>query len=49
MDDAMTVGVAQRLGDVAGDVERVFQGELRFPQQPLPQRFTFHVRHDVVQ
>ena len=43
------VGVLQRLGDLAGDLERVVDGELLLPVQPVAQRLALDERHDVVQ
>ena len=47
--DDCAVGVLERVGDLAGELERVPERELLFPLQPVPQRLAFHVRHDVVE
>ena len=47
--DAVGVGKAQRVGDFAGDLQRVVQGQLLLALQPVAQRLPLHVRHHVVQ
>ena len=36
VDDAVLVRVVERVRRLAGDAERVVQGQLRFPIQPVP-------------
>ena len=45
----MAVGVAQRVGDLARDLERGVQRELLLAREPAPQRLPLHVGHDVVE
>ena len=47
MDDAGAVRVAQRVGHLARDLERVADRELPLPREPLPQRLALDVGHDV--
>ncbi len=49
MDDVLRVRVPQGGGDISGDTERLLNGELFLPRQPVAQRFACHVRHDVEQ
>ncbi len=37
VDHALRVGIAERGGDVAGDSQRLGDGQLAFPRQPVPQ------------
>ena len=41
----MIVRVLQRLRRLLHDAERVLQRELPLPAQPVPQAFTFDIRH----
>ncbi len=43
----MIVGIVERGADIAGDSERVVHRELLFPHEPLAERFTLDVGHDV--
>ena len=43
------VGVVQRLGDVAGDLDRLADRQLLFPRDPMAKRLALDVGHDVVQ
>jgi hypothetical protein len=45
----VAVGVGQCARDLARDRQRVVQRQLRFPLEALAQRFSFDVRHDVIQ
>ncbi len=45
----MTVRVAQRVRDLAGDLKRIVQGKLLLAREPRPERLPFHIRHDVVE
>jgi hypothetical protein len=49
MDEPVRVRVRQRLGDIGGDVERLFQRELRFLLQTCLKGATCDMGHDVVQ
>ena len=49
VDDAALVGVLQRLGRLAGELERVVDGELLLPVEPVAQRLALDERHDVVE
>ena len=41
--------VAERLGDLARDLQRVLERQLLLRAQPVAQRFALDVRHDVVE
>ncbi len=43
VNDAVAVGVAQRVGYLTGDLQRVVDGELFLAVQPIAQRFAFDV------
>ena len=43
------VGVAERVGDLAGDLHRIAHRELAFAVQPLGERLALDIRHDVVE
>ena len=47
--DAVAVRVGERARHLGGDPQRVFEGELLFPRQPVAQRLALDERHDVVQ
>ena len=47
VDDAVGVGVAQRVGDLAGDLERVVDGELLFAVEPVAEGLALDEGHDV--
>src|SRR3989449_1027786 len=49
VDDALPVGVAERVGDVAGDPERLVEREPALAPQAMAQRLSLEVRHDVVE
>src|SRR6476661_7766732 len=49
MDHPMSVRVAQGVRYLAGDAERVVEGELLLALQPVAQRFPFYEGHDVIQ
>ena len=49
VDDAVGMGVVQRVGDLAGDLNGVGKGQLLLPVEPGPQRLTLDERHDVVE
>src|SRR2546426_622228 len=49
VDYVMTVGIAQGVGHFASDLERVVEGQLLLPTQPVPQRLAFDVGHDVIE
>src|SRR5438105_1159833 len=49
VDDIVLVRVGERTRDLTRDRQRVFQRQLRFLVEALPQRFSLDVRHDVVQ
>jgi hypothetical protein len=49
VDDAMAVGLGQRVGDVAQDPDAFADRELPFLHELLAQRQAGHVRHDVEQ
>ena len=49
MDDALPVGVGQRVGDLARDLQRVLHRELGLARQAVPQRLALDVGHDVVE
>ena len=48
VDDAVFVGVLQRVRHLRGDSHRVVHRQLMLPRQPIPQALPFHVWHDVV-
>jgi hypothetical protein len=47
--DAVTMRVAQGVGHLAGDRQRVVNGELALPSEPVAQGFPLHQRHDVIE
>ena len=49
VDDSLAMGERERVGDVTRDMECRLEGQLAIPQQPMPQRLAFDVRHDVVE
>jgi len=49
VDDAVSVRVVERVGDLACNANRFVYAELRFPVELIAQRFAFDVRHHVVQ
>ena len=49
MDDAVAVGVVQRVGDLGRDAYGLVDTELRFAAEFVAQCLAFDVRHDVVQ
>src|SRR5216117_1387618 len=49
VDDSLAMGESERVGDVTRDMECRLEGQLPIPQQPMPQRLAFDVRHDVVE
>ena len=49
VDHAEAVGVAQRVGDFAGDLEGVVDRQLLLAVQALPEWLPRHVGHHVVQ
>src|SRR2546426_1153757 len=49
MHDVATMGVAQGVRHLAGDVQRVLERELALADQAPAQRLSFHIRHHVVQ
>ncbi len=49
MDDALLVGVVQRLGHLPGDRHRLLDGKLRLVVQPVAQRLARDVRHGIEQ
>ena len=48
MDDSSAVSIAQGVGGLARDLDRLVQGKLLLSVEPIPQRLTFHVGHHVV-
>ena len=49
VDDALLVGVPERVGDLAGDPDGVVDRQLRLPVEPVAQRLALDERHDVVE
>src|SRR5439155_4188030 len=49
VDDPLGMGERERVGDVARDVQRVFERQPPLPYQAMPQRFSLDVRHHVVE
>ncbi len=47
VDDAQSVRRTQRVGHLARDAERVFEGKLPFPLQSSAQGLPAHVGHDI--
>jgi hypothetical protein len=47
--DAAPVGVGEGVGNLAGNVDGVAHRQLSLARDPVTQRFTVDVRHDVVQ
>ena len=46
---AFAIGVVERLGDLAGDVDGGIERQLRLPNHPTAERLAVDVRHDVVE
>jgi len=44
---ALVVGMGQRVGDLSGDLDRVFDRQLLLSGQAGSKGFTLHIRHDV--
>ena len=44
----VTMGVAQRARHLARDPQGLLDRQLTLPLEPVAQRFTFDVRHDVI-
>ena len=49
VDNALAVSVAERVGDLAGDPEGVFERKLLFTVEPGPERLPLHVGHHIVE
>ncbi len=49
VDDPLPVGVGQRIGHLARELERLVHRELRLAIQAIPQRLALDVRHHVVE
>ena len=49
MHDTLSVGIGQAVGNLPCDSDRILEGQLPFPIQPVPERFAVHERHDVVE
>ena len=49
MHDAEGVGMAKRVRDLTSYLEGVLDGELLLTLQPIPERLTLDVGHDVVE
>jgi hypothetical protein len=49
MDNPLTVRIAQRIGHLARNLERLVQRKLFLPVQPVPERLALHIRHEVVE
>jgi hypothetical protein len=49
MDHPVSVRIAQGVRYLAGDAQRVVEGELLLALQPVAQRFPFYEGHDVIQ
>ncbi len=49
VDDVVAVRVAQGVGHLPADLERLLERELPLALEPLPQRLTLDERHDVVE
>jgi hypothetical protein len=49
MHDLAAMGIAQRVGHLAGDPHRVLDGELLLAIQPVTERFPLDIRHHVKQ
>ncbi len=47
VDDAVLVGVLQRVGDLASDTERIVDGKLLLALEPVAERFAVDERHHV--
>ena len=47
--DVMTVGIVQRRCHRSRHLEGIVKRQLLLSLEPTPQRFAFHVGHDVVQ
>ena len=49
VDYLVAVSVAQRVCDLASDLERFVQRELLLASEPVPEGFTLNVRHHIVE
>ena len=49
VDDAARVSERQRVGHFARDSQRVGERQWTVTAKPIPQRFAFDVRHDVIE
>jgi hypothetical protein len=49
MDDTLPVGIVERRGDRARMMDGLFHRQQVLSIEPLAQRFSFDVRHDVVE
>ena len=47
VDDAVAVGVVERVGHFGGDADRVVHRQLLLAAEPVADRFPLHVRHHV--
>ena len=49
VDNAAFMGVAQRVGDFAGESDRIRHIELPLAAHPIAQRFALNERHDIIE
>ncbi len=49
MQHVVTVRIGERICDLAGDLHRVLDGQLLLAVEPIPERLTLDVGHDVVE
>jgi hypothetical protein len=49
MHDSLLMSVGERVGRLAGDSERLGEWHTGLAEKTLPQGFTLHERHDIVQ
>ena len=47
VDHAVGMGVVQRVGHLAGDLQGVVERQLLLARQPVPEGFAFHEGHDI--
>ena len=49
VDDALSVGIVQRLGRLDGNAQRLVDGDLPLAVESVPEALTFQVRHHIEQ
>jgi hypothetical protein len=47
MDDSFSMGIRQRICDISGNLDGVFNGELSLFREPSSEGLALHIRHHV--